>query len=67
MVVVIWVIWDSPKTNIIWKWIEGDFVKRDDAQEVYKWFGQKINWGRVEATKLCKVFHALTTMVDAER
>ena len=43
VVVVIWVIWDSPKTNIIWKWIEGDFVKRDDAQEVYKWFGQKIN------------------------
>ena len=42
VVVVIWVAWDSLKTNIIWKWIEEDFVERDDAQEVYKWFGQKI-------------------------
>lgn len=66
VVVVIWQVWDSAKTDIIWKWIEEDFVEADDVQEVYKWFGQKIMWGRVEATKLCKVFHVLTRMVDEE-
>jgi hypothetical protein len=34
---------------------------------VYRWFGQKIAWGRVEATKLCKVFHVLTRMVEEEK
>ena len=46
--------------------MEEDFVEADDAQEVYKWFRQKIKWGRVEATNLYKVFHVLTRMVDVE-
>jgi len=46
--------------------MEDDLVDCDNLEEVYKWFGQKIMWGRVEATKLCKVFHALTQIVDAE-
>ena len=66
VVVVIWQVWDSPKTDFIWKWMEDDLVDCDNLEEVYKWFGQKIMWGRVEATKLCKVFHALTQIVDAE-
>ena len=66
VVVVIWQERNSAKTDFIWKWMEEDFVERGDVQEVYKWFGQKIKWGRMEATKLCKVFHALTKMVEEE-
>ena len=66
IVVVIWVMWDSPKTNIIWEWMEEDFVEQDNLEEVYGWFGRKVTWGRVEATKLCQVFHILTQMVDRE-
>lgn len=66
VVTVIWQAWDSDKTEMIWEWIEGDSIKRSDLEGVYRWFGQKIMWGRVEATKLCKVFHALTKIVDAE-
>src|SRR5450432_3502659 len=67
VVAVIWRAWDSKETDIIWKWIEEDLVERDNSEEVYKWFGRKVMWGRIEATKLCKVFHVLTRMVEEEK
>jgi hypothetical protein len=42
IVVVIWVMWDSLKTNIIWEWMEEDFVEQDNLEEVYGWFGRKV-------------------------
>ena len=64
VVVAIWRAWDSRETDIIWKWMEDDLVERDNSEEMYKWFGRKVMWGRMEATKLCKVFHTLTKMVN---
>jgi superfamily II DNA helicase RecQ len=66
VVTVIWRAWDSKEKDIIWKWMEEDLVDRNDLDRVYGWFGQKVIWGRMEATKLCKVFHILTQMVDIE-
>ena len=43
-----------------------DKVNLHDAEGIYKWFGQKVKWGGIEATKLCQVFQALTQMVDRE-
>jgi len=67
VVVVIWQLWDSPRNDIVWRWIEDEGVDADDLEAVYRWFGQKIAWGRVEATKLYKVFHVLTRMVEEEK
>jgi hypothetical protein len=67
VVAVIWQLWDSQRNNIVWRWIEDEGVDTDDLEVVYRWFGQKIAWGRVEATKLCKVFHVLTRMVEEEK
>jgi RecQ family ATP-dependent DNA helicase len=67
VVVVIWEERDSSKTGFIWKWMEDDSVDCDNLEEVYKWFGQKVMWGRVEATNLCRVFHRVTRMVDIEQ
>jgi hypothetical protein len=67
VVAVIWQLWDSQRIGIVWKWIKDEGVDVDDVQEVYKWFRQKIMWGKVEATKLCKVFHVLTRMVEEEK
>lgn len=64
VVVVIWQVKDSARTDFIWKWIKDDLVDCDNSEEVYKWFGQKVMWGRMEATKLCQVFYRLTKMVD---
>ena len=46
--------------------MKGDSIKPGNSEEVYEWFGQKVMWGGMEATKLCKIFHALTRIVDAE-
>ena len=59
-------MWDSTETDIIWKWIEEDLGRRDDEEGIYKWFGRKVMWGGIEATKLCKVFYRLSKMVNIE-
>ena len=40
--------------------MEEDLVDGNDLDGVYGWFGQKVMWGRMEATKLYKVFYILT-------
>jgi hypothetical protein len=66
VVVVIWQARNSANTDFIWRWMEEDLIDKDDLDEVYGWFGQKVKWGGIETTKLCKVFHALTRIVDIE-
>lgn len=66
VVTVIWQAWDSHYTDIIWEWIEGAKVGRDDLEGICKWFGGKVIWGGIEATKLYKVFYTLTQMVEAQ-
>ena len=57
----------SRETDIIWKWMKDDSIDGDNPEAVYPWFGRKVMWGKMEATKLCKVFHGLTQMVNADR
>jgi hypothetical protein len=65
VVTVIWQAWYSTDRNIIQQWMSKDGVDTSDLVKVWQWFGQKVKWGGIEATKLCQVFHALTQMVDA--
>jgi superfamily II DNA helicase RecQ len=40
-------------------WIKGFGVDITDRKEVYKWMGQRVEWGGYEATRLTQVFHRL--------
>lgn len=66
VVTVIWQAWYSKKQNIIQQWMEKDRVDTTNLENVYRWFGQRVKWGRIEASKLCQVFHRLTQMVERE-
>jgi hypothetical protein len=66
VVTVIWRAWYSTKHNIIQQWMEKDKVDTTNLENVYRWFGQRVKWGRIEASKLCQVFHILTQMVERE-
>jgi hypothetical protein len=32
-------------------------INEQDEMQVYKWFGQKVEWGGMEVSKLVQVFH----------
>jgi len=64
VVVVISRAWDSPQRKIIYDWMKEDSVDGTNEDDIYKWLGQKIIWGGMEASKLSKVFHKLVKMVE---
>jgi superfamily II DNA helicase RecQ len=66
VVAVIWRAWHSNETDIIYEWMRKDLVDVEIPEEIYKWFGQKVMWGGIETTKLCKIFHILTKLIDLE-
>lgn len=39
------------------EWIGGFGVDIHNGEEMYKWLGQKVQWGRVELTRLVELFH----------
>lgn len=41
----------------VYPWTEADRVARDQDDQVYAWFGQKVRWGGIEATRLVPVFY----------
>jgi hypothetical protein len=43
----------------VFQWMEDDGVNVKDQQEVFKWFGRRVEWGGIEATKMVQVFHRL--------
>lgn len=47
----------------VYQWMEADGVDRDQDDQVYAWFGQKIRWGGIEATRLVQVFYQLSQFV----
>ena len=60
VVAVIWYKGDCRGENIIREWLEKDRVDTKDEEKVYRWFGQRVKWGGIEASKLCQVFYTLT-------
>lgn len=66
VVTVVWQAWYSSEQNIIRQWMERDRVDTSNLENAYWWFGQRVKWGRIEASRLCQVFHRLTQMVEME-
>lgn len=38
------------------RWVTECGVGEKDAEDVLRWFGQKVIWGGVEGSRLCQVF-----------
>src|SRR5258708_31652625 len=49
----------------VYQCMEADGVDRDQDEQVYTWFGQKVRWGGIEATRLVQVFYQLSQFVVA--
>ena len=45
--------------EMIKDWIEGSGIRIGDQEEVYKWFGQKEEWGGIEVTRLVQMFYQI--------
>ena len=50
---------DSEGTAELYRWMESLGVNITDPELVYKWFGQRVEWGGVEATRLVQAFYRL--------
>jgi superfamily II DNA helicase RecQ len=46
-------------SDAIGAWMQSDGVNERDPQAVYKWMGQKIRWGGMEAAMINRVFYEL--------
>jgi superfamily II DNA helicase RecQ/uncharacterized C2H2 Zn-finger protein len=66
VVAVILQAWHSNDTDIIYAWMKKDMVDITVVEERFKWFGQKVMWGGIEATNLCKVFYRFVCMIELE-
>ena len=66
VIAVILQAWHSNDTDIIYAWMKKDMVDTTIIEERFKWFGQKVMWGGIKATNLCKVFYRFICMVELE-
>jgi hypothetical protein len=48
------------------QWVAESGVGEKDAEDVLRWFGQKVIWGGVEGSKLCQVFWEFSNMIHRE-
>jgi hypothetical protein len=46
-------------TEEVYEWIRGLGVEVEDRGAVYKWLGERVEWGGIEATRMVQVFHKL--------
>ena len=45
--------------NMIKEQMEGSGIKFGDWEEMYKWFGQKEEWGGIEVSRLAQMFYRI--------
>ena len=43
----------------VFRWMKDEGVEMGDRNAVGAWLGRRVEWGRIEATRLCQVFHYL--------
>jgi hypothetical protein len=43
----------------VYKWIRGLGVEVEDIGAIYKWLGERVKWGGIEATRMVQVFYKL--------
>jgi len=52
--------------KMIQDWVEGCGVELGNQEQMYKWFGQKVDWGGIEASRLVQVFYRLAKGIETE-
>lgn len=48
------------------RWWQEESVDVTDVEAQMKWFGQKDDWGGIEASRLCRVFHRLVCIAERQ-
>jgi hypothetical protein len=46
----------------VFRWMKEEGVEIGDRNAVGAWLGRRVEWGRIEATRLCQVFHYLAKL-----
>ena len=52
--------------KMILSWAEEGKVELENREQLYQWFGQKIDWGGIEASRLVQVFYRLAKGLEEE-
>ena len=50
--------------KMINNWVEGCGV--ENQEQLYKWYGQKVDWGGIEASRLVQVFYRLAKGIEEQ-
>jgi len=66
VVAVIFQAWGADRTNFIHAWMEEEGVDTAILEERFKWFGQKVMWGGIEASRLCQVFYRFICLASLD-
>jgi superfamily II DNA helicase RecQ len=54
-------------SEAVYQWMKADGVDREQKNQVYTWFGQKVQWGGIEATRLVQIFYQLSQFIGPSR
>ena len=52
--------------EMIQGWVEESGVEFGNQEQMYKWYGRKVEWGGIEASKLVQVFYRLVKGIEVE-
>jgi superfamily II DNA helicase RecQ len=53
--------------EMIQSWVEESGVEFGDQEQMYKWYGQKVEWGGIEASRLIQVFYRIAKGIKAKK
>lgn len=49
--------------DAVWEWMRLDGVDDEDGAQIFRWMGQRIRWGGMEAALIDKVFYQLAIAI----
>jgi hypothetical protein len=52
--------------EMIQSWVEESGVELGNQEQMYRWYGQKVEWGGIEASRLIQVFYRIAKKMEAK-
>jgi hypothetical protein len=52
--------------EMIQSWVEESEVELGNQEQMYRWYGQKVEWGGIEASRLIQVFYRIAKGMEAK-
>jgi hypothetical protein len=53
--------------EMIQSWVEESGVEFGNQEQMYRWYGQKVEWGGIEASRLIQVFYRIAKGIEVKK